>query len=68
MKPDEMFDDEGKLIPLSRRFDRFNPDMRWKIDEEKTLERIKSLSSADIEGIMDAAEWIVADNLKESKK
>lgn len=43
-----------------------NPDMRWKIDDE-ALERIKSLSSADIEGIMDEAERVVSDNLKESK-
>lgn len=60
------FDDEGNLIPLSERFDETNPDMRWKIDDE-ALERIKSLSSADIEGIMDEAERVVADNLKESK-
>lgn len=60
------FDDEGNLIPLSERFDEANPDMRWKIDDE-VLERIKSLSSADIEGIMDEAERVVADNLKESK-
>lgn len=43
-----------------------NPDMRWKIDDE-ALGRIKSLSSADIEGIMDEAERVVSDNLKESK-
>ena len=60
------FDDEGNLIPLSERFDETNPDMRWKIDDE-ALGRIKSLSSADIEGIMDEAERVVADNLKESK-
>lgn len=60
------FDDEGNLIPLSERFDETNPDMRWKIDDE-ALERIKSLSSADIEGIMDEAERVVSDNLKESK-
>lgn len=60
------FDDDGKLIPLSRRFDRFNPDMRWKIDDE-ALERIRKLSAADIEGIMDEAERVVSDNLKESK-
>lgn len=60
------FDDEGNLIPLSERFDEANPDMRWKIDDE-ALERIKSLSSADIEGIMDEAERVVSDNLKESK-
>jgi|GEM_PF-2394271 len=40
--------------------------MRWKIDDE-ALGKIKSLSSADIEGIMDEAERVVADNLKESK-
>ena len=60
------FDDEGNLIPLSERFDETNPDMRWKIDDE-ALGKIKSLSSADIEGIMDEAERVVADNLKESK-
>lgn len=43
-----------------------NPDMRWKIDDD-ALGRIKSLSSADIEGIMDEAERVVSDNLKESK-
>lgn len=61
------FDDEGNLIPLSERFDEANPDMRWKIDDDEALERIKSLSSADIEGIMDEAERVVSDNLKESK-
>ena len=61
------FDDDGKLIPLSRRFDRFNPDMRWKIDDGEALERIRKLSAADIEGIMDEAERVVSDNLKESK-
>lgn len=44
-----------------------NPDIRWRIDDDEVLERIKSLSSADIEGIMDEAERVVADNLKESK-
>ena len=44
-----------------------NPDIRWRIDDDEALERIKSLSSADIEGIMDEAERVVADNLKESK-
>lgn len=44
-----------------------NPDIRWKIDDDEALERIKSLSSADIEGIMDEAERVVSDNLKESK-
>ncbi len=61
------FDGEGNLIPLSERFDEANPDMRWKIDDDEALERIKSLSSADIEGIMDEAERVVSDNLKESK-
>ena len=27
------FDDEGRLIPLSERFDASNPDIRWRIDE-----------------------------------
>lgn len=27
------FDDEGRLIPLSERFDTSNPDIRWRIDE-----------------------------------
>ena len=44
-----------------------NPDIRWRLDDDEALERIKSLSSADIEGIMDEAERFVADNLKESK-
>lgn len=44
-----------------------NPDIRWRVDDDEALERIKSLSSADIEGIMDEAERVVADNLKESK-
>lgn len=44
-----------------------NPDIRWRIDDDEVLERIKSLSSADIEGIMDEAERVVSDNLKESK-
>lgn len=44
-----------------------NPDIRWRLDDDEALERIKSLSSADIEGIMDEAERVVADNLKESK-
>lgn len=44
-----------------------NPDIRWRIEDDEVLERIKSLSSADIEGIMDEAERVVADNLKESK-
>lgn len=44
-----------------------NPDIRWRIEDDEALERIKSLSSADIEGIMDEAERVVADNLKESK-
>lgn len=44
-----------------------NPDIRWRIDDDEALERIKSLSSADIEGIMDEAERVVSDNLKESK-
>lgn len=61
------FDDNGNLIPLSLRFDRFNPDMRWKIDDDEALERIRKLSAADIEGIMDEAERVVSDNLKESK-
>ena len=39
------FDDEGKLIPLSRRFDRFNPDMRWKIDDPSP-ERVEKLRAA----------------------
>lgn len=44
-----------------------NPDIRWRVDDDEVLERIKSLSSADIEGIMDEAERVVSDNLKESK-
>lgn len=44
-----------------------NPDIRWRVDDDEALERIKSLSSADIEGIMDEAERVVSDNLKESK-
>lgn len=44
-----------------------NPDIRWRLDDDEVLERIKSLSSADIEGIMDEAERVVSDNLKESK-
>lgn len=44
-----------------------NPDIRWRVDDDEALGRIKSLSSADIEGIMDEAERVVADNLKESK-
>lgn len=44
-----------------------NPDIRWRIEDDEVLERIKSLSSADIEGIMDEAERVVSDNLKESK-
>lgn len=44
-----------------------NPDIRWRIEDDEALERIKSLSSADIEGIMDEAERVVSDNLKESK-
>ncbi len=44
-----------------------NPDIRWRIDDDEALGRIKSLSSADIEGIMDEAERVVSDNLKESK-
>lgn len=44
-----------------------NPDIRWRLDDDEALERIKSLSSADIEGIMDEAERVVSDNLKESK-
>lgn len=39
------FDDDGKLIPLSRRFDRFNPDMRWKIDDPSP-ERVEKLRAA----------------------
>lgn len=61
------FDDDGNLIPLSERFDEANPDMRWKIDDGEALERIRKLSAADIEGIMDEAERVVSDNLKESK-
>ena len=61
------FDDEGNLIPLSERFDEANPDMRWKIDDDEALERIRKLSAADIEGIMDEAERVESDNLKESK-
>lgn len=44
-----------------------NPDIRWRIEDDEALGRIKSLSSADIEGIMDEAERVVSDNLKESK-
>ena len=44
-----------------------NPDIRWRLDDDEALGRIKSLSSADIEGIMDEAERVVSDNLKESK-
>lgn len=44
-----------------------NPDIRWRLEDDEALERIKSLSSADIEGIMDEAERVVSDNLKESK-
>ena len=44
-----------------------NPDIRWKIDDDEALERIRKLSAADIEGIMDEAERVVSDNLKESK-
>ena len=44
-----------------------NPDIRWKIDDGEALERIRKLSAADIEGIMDEAERVVSDNLKESK-
>lgn len=39
------FDDDGKLIPLSRRFDRFNPDIRWKIDDPSP-ERVEKLRAA----------------------
>ena len=39
------FDDNGNLIPLSRRFDRFNPDMRWKIDDPSP-ERVEKLRAA----------------------
>lgn len=45
-----------------------NPDIRWRIDDDGALERIKSLSSEDIEGIMDEAERVVADNLEASKE
>lgn len=44
-----------------------NPDIRWKIEDDEALERIRKLSAADIEGIMDEAERVVSDNLKESK-
>lgn len=44
-----------------------NPDIRWRIEDDEALERIRKLSAADIEGIMDEAERVVSDNLKESK-
>lgn len=44
-----------------------NPDIRWRIEDGEALERIRKLSAADIEGIMDEAERVVSDNLKESK-
>ncbi len=44
-----------------------NPDIRWRIEDDEALERIRKLSAADIEGIMDEAERVESDNLKESK-
>lgn len=44
-----------------------NLDIRWRIEDDEALERIRKLSAADIEGIMDEAERVVSDNLKESK-
>ena len=44
-----------------------NPDIRWRLEDDEALERIRKLSAADIEGIMDEAERVVSDNLKESK-
>ena len=60
-------ENNSRLKALLRQERSENPDIRWRIDDDEALERIKSLSSADIEGIMDEAERVVADNLKESK-
>lgn len=42
------FDDNGELIPLSKRFDSGNPDMRWKVDADF------SEISAKLEKIIDS--------------
>lgn len=60
-------ENNSRLKALLRQERSENPDIRWRIEDDEALERIKSLSSADIEGIMDEAERVVSDNLKESK-
>lgn len=60
-------ENNSRLKALLRQERSENPDIRWRLDDDEALERIKSLSSADIEGIMDEAERVVSDNLKESK-
>lgn len=60
-------ENNSRLKALLRQERSENPDIRWRIEDDEVLERIKSLSSADIEGIMDEAERVVSDNLKESK-
>lgn len=60
-------ENNSRLKALLRQERSENPDIRWRLDDDEALGRIKSLSSADIEGIMDEAERVVSDNLKESK-